>query len=118
MKNINRKKIIKELDLIFSKIVKKKGKCFCCGSTNNLTCGHLITRSIYNTRWDLNNAECQCVSCNLKHEYRPEIFTKIYIEKYGLEKYQNLVKKSKETKKISNTELEKLLIELKKQLNE
>lgn len=118
MKNIDRKKIIKKLDLTFSKIIRKSGKCFCCGKTDSLTCGHLITRAVYNTRWEFDNAECQCMSCNLKHEYRPEIFTELYIEKYGLEKYQNLIEKSKNPKKTTNIELLEMLDKLEGMLNE
>lgn len=113
-KKLDRKKLIRELDKYFSLIVREKNKkCFTCGSMQNLTCGHLITRSNYITRWDFDNAETQCVSCNLTHEYRPEIFTNAYIEKYGLEKYQKLVEKSRRSKKYLNFELLDLLDRLK-----
>lgn len=110
----HRKKLIKSLDATFSKIIRSKGECFCCGTTQNLTCGHLITRALYVTRWDFDNAECQCVACNLRHEYRPEKFTLKYIMEYGIEKYEQLIIKSKSNKKFTNAELLKMLEELKK----
>lgn len=111
---LNRKKIIVELDKYFSLIVRKIGKCFICGSTENLTCGHLITRVNYSTRWDFENAECLCLKCNYKHEFHPEIFIELYIEKYGFEKYKNIIAKSKQIKKFQNFELIELLEKFKK----
>jgi len=95
----NKKKInkIKILDENFREILfkKKENKCFCCGSQSNLTIGHLITRKVYAVRWDFDNVEIQCRSCNFLHEYRPEIFFFLYIKKYSLKKFEKLYKKSK-----------------------
>ena len=104
-----RKKIIKKLDELFSLIIRARGVCFTCGSRENLSCGHLITRAIYNTRWDFDNAECQCFRCNLLHEYQPEIFTQKYIQTYGIEKYNNLVKKAHSSKKMTTIDLLQIL---------
>lgn len=67
-----RKGWIRKLDKICGDIVKARDKkCVCCGSTQNLTPGHLFSRIAYSTRWDLENLFCQCVNCNFRHEVDP-----------------------------------------------
>lgn len=117
MKKKSRSSLVKELDRVFSLYIRKRSPvCFCCGRTVNLTCGHLITRACYSTRWDTENAETQCSGCNMLHEYRPEIYTEKYIEKYGIEKYIEIVKKSKEVRKFKNYELEEMIRRFKNEI--
>lgn len=72
MKKPSRKTIVRNLDKIVSQIVKARdGKCIVCGTTQNLTCGHLFSRVAYSTRWDLTNCYAQCLSCNFRHESDP-----------------------------------------------
>lgn len=109
----DRNALITKTDSILSQIIIKKYKeCFICGSKKNLTCGHLITRKIYITRWDFDNVRCQCKSCNLLHKYQPEIFTLKYIDQNGLEKYRNIVEKTKIKKKMTDKEIKKKYKEL------
>jgi hypothetical protein len=83
-KKPSRKTIVRKLDKIVSQIViERDGKCVVCGTTNNLTCGHLFSRVAYSTRWDLDNCYAQCLSCNLKHEYDPYPMMKVIEEKLG-----------------------------------
>lgn len=88
-------------------------KCVQCGTTLNLTCGHLITRSKYSVRWTLLNCHCQCRNCNFKHEFQPEHFQLWFINKFGLKKYKDLVAQSNQIKHYSRTELFNLLKQLK-----
>lgn len=111
--NKRRKQLIKACDDLVSKIVRKRdGKCVCCGATDRLTDGHLITRSCAIIRFDLTNNNCQCASCNFTHEFRPERYTEWWIKKYGLEAYKELVAQSKLTKKWTIAELETLKVQL------
>ena len=101
-----RQRLIKRLDNVFSKYIRLRDKrCVICGTTENLQAGHLITRRCYATRWDEMNVFAQCRNCNYTHEYRPEIFTNWYIEKFGADKYQELVVKSKMVVKYKNADL-------------
>ena len=72
MRKTTRKGWVRKLDHLVSQLViARDGKCIVCGTTQNLTCGHLFSRVAYSTRWDLDNCYAQCLSCNLKHEYDP-----------------------------------------------
>lgn len=57
---INEKKLNKALDNLWSKCVRKVGKCEFCGSKDNLQAHHLKSRVFYNTRWDPSNGICLC----------------------------------------------------------
>lgn len=106
MKKSPRKKLVAKLDKTFSEYIRARdGKCVQCGATERLTCGHLITRSKYSVRWDSTNAFGQCSKCNLLHEYQPERFTSWFIEKYGKEKYLDLVFRSNQIVRYNNDEL-------------
>lgn len=120
-KKSNRKKLVKLLDKYFSIYIRTRDKniCFTCDKTlDNMQCGHLITRAKYSVRWNEKNACCQCAGCNLKHEYYPEIFTQKYINKFGIDQYNELVQKSNELSDYSNTELELMIEFFKKKIKE
>ena len=60
-KKLSRSKIVKKLDAIFSRYIRKKNsknnlaKCFTCGKVDEwkyLQCGHFQSRRHYATRWD------------------------------------------------------------------
>lgn len=107
-----RKALEKELDRLTSLIVRKRdGFCVTCGSRDNLQCGHLIKRGRKWTRWDLRNCNCQCASCNIKHNYYPEIYTEWFIGKYGLDLYKSLVAWSQLPVKHSETWLKDKVVE-------
>lgn len=73
-KKLSRSKIVKKLDTIFSKYIRKrnsihgKAKCFTCGKIDewkNLQCGHFQSRRHYSTRWHEVNCQVQCAGCNV-----------------------------------------------------
>ena len=114
-----RKKLIKQCDDLTSLIVRNRDKrCVCCGTTEQLTDGHLITRTCAIIRWDLTNNNCQCKRCNCLHEYRPERYTNWWINHYGKESYDELVEKSRQTKHWSVLELRELKENLQGHLEE
>jgi hypothetical protein len=115
MKKQTRKSIVKKLDIIFSLYIRAiEKKCFVCGSTENLQCGHLFSRVAFSTRWDLMNSHTQCRNCNMRHEYDFEPYRKKFVEKYGQGKYDILYRQHKAPTKYSNNDL-LVLIEFYKQ---
>ena len=96
--------------------IKRHPYCVCCGKSETvLQGGHLIPKkSSTATRYDLMNVFTQCRDCNYKHQYNPHIYIDWFIKEYGLEEYQDLVKKSRVVKPIKITELRTILEEYKK----
>jgi len=103
---LTRKQVVKKLDAEFSKFIRNRDKrCVLCGTTENLQCGHLLTRVAYSTRWDEVNCHCQCRSHNLEHEYRPHVFTQWFLRKFGQTRYDLLIFKHNTTAKLSTNDL-------------
>ena len=105
-----RKKLVKKLDDIVSKVVRaREPYCVTCGTKEHLTCSHLITRNKKSIRWDLDNCHCMCKSCNFRHEYYPEIYTEWWLNKYSQEEYSKLILEGNQTKQYTLAELEEML---------
>lgn len=105
-----RKKLVNKLDKLFSLWIRKRdGKCVQCGSTQNLTCGHLFSRVNYSTRWDEENCACQCMGCNLRHEMEFEPFRRVMEASLGHDKYESVWKRHVQIKKFKNFELQELI---------
>lgn len=102
-----RKQWIKKLDRIFSEYIRKRdGRCVVCGSTENLQCGHLFSRVAYSTRWDEENAYCQCRSCNMMHEFDPYPLMEFARQKLGQEKLDMLYKRYKRPVKVTEADMQ------------
>lgn len=113
MRKPTRKGLIRKLDKAMSMFIVNRDKsCFTCGSTQNLTNGHLFTRAWYSVRWDELNCHCQCVGCNYRHEFDPARYQLKFIEKYGLEAYKELYRKAHQTRKWWDKELKELYEEI------
>jgi len=108
-----RKKLVKTLDKLVSKIVVARDKrCITCGKTERLGNGHLFSRIAYSTRWDLRNCNAQCVSCNYRHEYDFYRYEQAFKNKYGEEAYHELYRQFNKPRKFTDKELKELLEEL------
>lgn len=117
MRKITRKGLIRKLDKAVSvKVIERDRKCFTCGKTEQLSCGHLFTRSLYAVRWDLLNCHAQCLGCNYRHEFDPAIYQLKFIDKYGLEAYKDLYRKAHWPNKFSDLQLKQMLSDLTKLL--
>lgn len=69
---------------IFSKyIVRRDGVCITCGATNNLQSGHFQSRRHNNTRYDEQNCNAQCMSCNVWFHGEQYKYAKALDLKYG-----------------------------------
>ena len=104
-----RQKLVKKLDDIVSKIVRKRdGICICCGTDKKLTCSHYWNRDKKGTRWDLDNCDSACWPC---HKYRLEgrkngWYKDFMLEKLGQEKYDLLEYRANTTTKYTVIDLD------------
>ena len=116
-KKPTRSKLVKKLDVVFSKYIRlssadNRGMCTCvtCGRQyhwKNIQAGHFMSRKHYSTRWDERNVKSQCVGCNMfksGEQYKYSLFL-------GSELANDLYLKSKELKKFSITDLEQMIDE-------
>lgn len=108
-----RKSLVKKLDTIVSLYIRKRdGRSVLSGATDHLTNGHLFSRTSYSTRWDVTpdgNCHCQTVSENYTHEFDPYPYQKWYIDKFGIEKYDELHRRFKTVKKFKDWELQEMI---------
>ena len=107
-KKISRSKLIKKLDIIFSKYIRvknadKHGFCTCVTCKKkfhwkSIQAGHFMSRKHYSTRWNENNVHPQCVGCNMfkqgeQYKYSvflgPELAEKLYLQSTKLVKFTN-----------------------------
>ena len=96
--------------------LRDEPRCVTCGDDGSKSClqlGHLITRGANSVRFDWRNLHTTCAICNNIHEYRPEIYTLWFINKYGKGEYESLVRDSKQIKQWKMSELRELLEEMK-----
>lgn len=80
----SKKTMVARLDRLVSEYVRKRdGQCVVCGAREALQCGHFEHRGNHALRWDLRNCNCQCATCNGKHEYITTPYRNFMIRKYG-----------------------------------
>jgi 5-methylcytosine-specific restriction endonuclease McrA len=109
----SRKTLIRLLDAKVSQIViARDGACVQCGSTDQLTCGHLFSRRLFATRWDLDNCHTQCWPCNFRHSHYPDYYVSWFLKEYGKAKYLKLAQKAHKIALFSTGYLEELLMNL------
>ncbi|KKM20716.1 hypothetical protein LCGC14_1642610 [marine sediment metagenome] len=90
-KKKSRRKLIKELDILFSKIVRHGGKCSRCGSRIKVQCAHVFSRRNMSVRWDFDNALPLCWRCHFWWAHKEPVEFNDYIrERMGLQAFYNL----------------------------
>ena len=114
-KKPSRKTLVKKLDAVFSEYIRRRyakndiAECVTCGKKDHykkLQAGHFMSRKHYATRWDERNVEVQCYACNVM----------LYGEQYKFSKYlgeelaDELLALSRTTVKISDYELQEMII--------
>lgn len=94
MKKPSRKSLVKKLDTITSLIIRSREKrCVQCGSTENLTNGHVLAGRYHSLRWDLRpdgNCHTQCWPDNFRHTKQQDHYHDWYRRTYGEEAWQKL----------------------------
>ncbi|KWX84299.1 hypothetical protein AXF24_13140 [Streptococcus pneumoniae] len=91
----------------------RDGESVLSGAKQSLTNGHLFSRQSYSTRWDITpdgNCHCQTMGENMSHEYDPYPYTRWYIEKFGIEKYDELHRRHKQVSKLKDADLELMIV--------
>ncbi len=87
MKTKTQAQLKKELDRVFSLYIRAKypKRCFTCGKSGTLQCGHFVSRQYLATRWDENNCRPQCIGCNIFGNGKPLDFEDNLIKELGKE---------------------------------
>src|SRR3990167_10609952 len=100
----------KKADIIFSLWIRAKNKrCYTCGSVKNLQCGPFVSRSHNATRYDPENCRAQCVGCNVFKNGNTAEYSYRLLKEFGQEKFNDLIKRGRETKQFSVQELKEIL---------
>lgn len=114
-KKPTRSKLVKKLDTVFSLYIRLRyadnrgmAKCFTCGKVDHwkkLQAGHFQSRRHYSTRWNEENVQVQCQSCNLYNQGQQYIYAK----NLGLELAESLSLKAQKLVKFSIVDLEEMI---------
>ena len=109
---------IDKLDVLFSKVIRKRAAlnfCGCeyCGAQTRLQCSHFVGRRKRATRWDMDNACGLCFTCHQYLDEHPYEHTAYFTKRLGTEKLEELVRKGNMIVKIDRDLME---IYLKRQL--
>ena len=110
-----RRKLVEQADKVFSLLVRALAKkeyngiCPFCKERPIECCFHFVTRAKHIVRWDLTNAVGSCNIDNYKMEWNPHPYIKWYLDKFGLEAYENLVLRSNRIAKFNTDELENII---------
>lgn len=100
-KKVDKRKLIKKMDDLFSKIIRSQGECDRCGKTESLQCSHVVSRRHLQTRWDLDNAIPLCYRCHIHWQHKePHEFVRWFDDKYGGKLYDELKKRANKIEKI------------------
>jgi hypothetical protein len=119
-RKIKRKTLVAKLDEITSLIIRARDKkCVQCGSTDRLTNGHVFPGRYQVLRWDIREdgeCHCQCWPCNWRHTYHQAPYYQWFINKFGIERYNELYREYYGSSgfKFSDKELKELYEQLKK----
>jgi 5-methylcytosine-specific restriction endonuclease McrA len=117
MRKTTRKGWVRKLDKLVKEIViARDGMCIVCGTTSNLTPGHLFSRVAYSTRWDLDNVYAQCLNCNFRHESDPYPMTEAVKKIFSSDIVDIIHRKYVTPHKYKTYELEELYNDLSKRL--
>lgn len=120
-KKSNLSSLIKKLDKEFSMFIRlrdskafgfKAFKCISCGQIKPFAkadCGHYFSRVKMSTRFDEDNANAECSSCNRFKADHLEGYRENLIKKIGQPRFDVLRYRSNQTKKWSAFELESLI---------
>lgn len=112
-----RKVLVGKLDTAVSIYIRQRdGACVVCGTTENLTNGHVFSRIAYSTRFDITpdgNCHTQCSSCNLRHEHDSYPYNNWYITKFGKQSWDDLHLRYATPVKLKDFQLIELFEEIK-----
>lgn len=107
------KKHKKRVWKIFSDYIRERDcwTCYTCGKIahgKGMHGGHYISRTNGSTMFDEMNVHAQCYRCNIHLHGNLAEYTLKLIKDYGLEKVEELKKKSKKTHRFTHEELKEI----------
>ena len=114
MRKTSRKTLIKKLDTVFSLYIRLRyakneiSECYTCGKQDHykkLQCGHFMSRKHYATRWDEDNCQVQCYSCNVMRYGEQYKFGLKLAKEKGQEFPELLLNKCRKTVKFTNQDI-------------
>jgi hypothetical protein len=108
----------KELDEVFAEYIRLRDsngdtfRCISCGQVKPMSqcqCGHYISRAHMATRFDENNCNGQCVSCNIFKSGNVVEYRFGLIDKYGEEVVNQLEAMRNDQRQIKDPEYKELI---------
>ena len=110
-------KIKAKADKLWSQLIRMDGSCEICGTSENLNAHHIISRAKLHTRYMKENGICLCVG---HHMFNKDIsahgnsvaFVKWFVDKYGQERLDFLLKESNSTEPFRVAEYRQALEDL------
>ncbi len=75
---------------LHARVIRQRGACQRCGSTNTLQCAHIISRHYAATRCDPANAFCLCAGCHRWAHNWPVEMGQWIIDQIGADAYDDL----------------------------
>ena len=94
MRKTKKKSLVKKAEDLFAEIVRSRGYCEACGTSDMLQCAHILTRGYKQTAFDLDNAMCLCRSHHVYFTHRPIEWEAFVIYMIGEKKVANLREKA------------------------
>jgi len=96
-----------KITIAFSKWIRKRDPFCYCGAPAT-ACGHYFSRAIPATEYDSDNCLSTCERCNYLHEENKEPMKLALIARIGLERFDELERRSWDHGKLTYLELEDL----------
>jgi 5-methylcytosine-specific restriction endonuclease McrA len=109
MRKQTKSSLTRKIDQTISRIVRARGSCAWCGSTETLQAAHIFSRKNKRLRFILMNIICLCAGCHFKAHANPIFFTEFVKSYLGDLNYENLKLMANEKKKWNIDELQVLL---------
>jgi hypothetical protein len=109
MKKPTKTSLTRKLDKLCSQIIRGRGYCAWCHTTDGLECCHVFSRRYRSVRWYLPNLVCLCHSHHFYAHSNPVLFTEFIKEYLGEKDYEELKFRAKMILKYSIYDLETLL---------
>ena len=101
-------------DKYFSMAIRSIGHCEKCGTSQGLTCSHIISRKYNATRCSFRNAHCLCFSCHQYFGDNPILFAEWVMSTWAAEYILSEREKLHNTKPIvdwkQRTEISKAIL--------
>lgn len=113
------KKLVSKLDSIFSHYIRLRdvmpnGMCRCisCGHIlpfSQMDCGHYMSRGNNATRWNEDNCNAECITCNRSDTNHLKGYKRNLIKKIGRAKVDELRVLAHSIKKYSDADLKEMI---------